>query len=169
MDTQRSLSIGKYDSPSANRILTLVFKTDLPVKLHNCIIFPAVMMECYKLNSYPYFRKNLEQQETNFKNCSTFLLRTSEPLVFSLIQSYVFSTSAEQVYVLNLESRRSDTLPILALLLISFLLLANQLYTLREVTRSKSDNFFPMKVTGRKKYSIVTRWVPEVGRRPLHM
>lgn len=102
-------------------------------------------MEFHKLNSYLYFRKNLEQQETNFKNCSTFLLRTSEPLVFSLIQSYVISISPEQVYVLNLESRLSDTLPILALLLISFLLLANQLYTLREVTRSKSDNFFPMK------------------------
>jgi len=29
--------------------------------------------------------------------------------------------------------------------------LANQLYTLREVTRSRSDNFFPMKIMGREK------------------
>lgn len=106
------------------------------------------MMDFYKLNSYPYFRKDLEQQETNFNNSSTFLLRMSEHPAFSLIQSYVISTSPEQVLVLNLENRFSDTLPILALLLISFLLLANQLYTLREVTRSKSDSFFPMKVMG---------------------
>lgn len=39
LDTQRSLSMGKHDSPSTNKILTLAFKTDLPVKLLNCIIF----------------------------------------------------------------------------------------------------------------------------------
>lgn len=79
------------------------------------------------------------------------------------MQSRVIFISPEQVNVLNLESRLSDTLPILARLLISFLLLANQLYTLREVTRSRSDNFFPMKIMGREKKDRLTSLVQVIN------
>lgn len=119
-------------------------------------------MEFHKLNSYLYLRKkNLEKHFFFLKNCPTFLL--SEPPVFSVRQSCVIFISPEQVNVLNLESRLSDTLPILARLLISFLLLANQLYTLREVTRSRSDNFFPITIMEGKKEDRQTTLVQVVN------
>lgn len=105
-----------------------------------------------------YCTKNLEQQGTHFHNSSTFLPRLSAPLVFSLIYSYVIATSPEQSP--SLAGRLCDTLPILALLLISFLLLANQLYTLREVTRSKSDNFFPRKAA---EGEMIIQWCYSLG------
>lgn len=52
-------------------------------------------------------------------------------------------------------AHRASTLPILALLLISFRRLANQLYTFRDVTRSRSESFFPK----REDVVEVQRWV----------
>lgn len=146
-------------------MLILVLKTDLTVKLLNCLVFPALMVEFHKLKE----KKSGTARLLFLKNDSIFLLRPSDPLVSSLIQPYIISISPEQVYVLNLERRLSDTLPILARLLISFLLLANQLYTLREVTRSKSDNFFPMEATGEKIIKDRAHWVADRQTTLIHL